>query len=238
MRKIVLTVIPVFLILFQAVGLAFADDEYDPEELLSIADEEIFIRLGIDQDFSEDQGYVNEILENDTIHEYYVYDGVGTDILMTLFPARYKVMGGNKRLTIPSLWKGNFHISLTMNRIESIPDAAAGNCWIRITNRMPEGSGEENEMIILPGEKASKKTGYSETVLLDLDSLSPDTPIKFDLIRLSGKMYVYADENFLFSFEDEIRRGISFEAGAVLYGMGNRIRCDFDDLSIRYLPGR
>lgn len=236
MEKKVLTVISVFLFFVLTVGLSFADDEYDPEELLSTADEELFVRLGIDQDFSEDQGYVNEILVNDTIHQYYVYDGVGTDILMTLFPAPERVMGGNKRLTFYDLWDADYHVSLTMNRTESIPDASAGNCWLRITDYRMRGRGNEHELIILPGEKVYKKFGESETVLFELDSLSPETPIKFDLIRLAGTMYVYADENFLFSCEDDIPYGISFEAGAVLYGMGNRVRCDFDDISIRFLP--
>ena len=88
----------------------------------------------------------------------------------------------------------------------------------------------------MPGEKALKISGTSETVLKELDNLSPETPIKFDFIRLDGTMYVYADEELLFSYKDDILGDVSIEAGAVLYGSGNRIRCDFDDFSIRYLP--
>lgn len=234
MEKKVFAVIPVLLMILLTAGLCFADDPYDPAELLSIADEELFLRIGPAQDFSEAQGYVNEMPDKDTIHQYYVYDGVGSDVLMTLFPASDKIMGGNKRLSFPEMHMKNFHVSLTLQRTESVPAGAGGNCWIRYSDRILIGSGNEHGVIVYPGEKACEISGRSENVLTDLYGLYPEARIKFDFIRIDGTVYVYADENFLFSCEDNALDVISFEAGAMLYSFGNRIRCDFDDFTVRF----
>ena len=234
MGKIVFAVIPVFLVILLTGSLSYADDQYDPAELLSIADEELFLRIGPAQDYSEAQGYVNEILDKDTIHQYYVFDGVGTDVLMTLFPASDKLMGGNKWLSFPDLHAKNFHLSLTLQRTENVPAGAGGNCWIRYSDRLLTGSGHEHGLILYPGEKAFEISDGSEIEVTDLYGLYPEARIKFDFIRIDGTVYVYADGNFLFSFHDNALGGISFEAGAMLYSFGNRIRCDFDDYTVRF----
>ena len=51
-----------------------------------------------------------------------------------------------------------------------------------------------------------------------------------------GKFYI-VKMNPIFNakpYEDEINKGIAFEAGSMLYSFGNRIRCDFDDFKVRF----
>lgn len=81
----------VLLILFlMAADSAFADNNHDPSELLEVEDGLLLKRIGPEQDFSENRGYVNEIAENKVIHQYYVADGAGTDALLSLSPVSEK----------------------------------------------------------------------------------------------------------------------------------------------------
>ena len=107
---------------------------------------------------------------------------------MSLFSAPDKVMGGNKRLVFPEIPAKDFHVSMTLKRTESVPTGAGGNCWIRYSDRMLIGSGNEHGLILFPGEKASVISGNSESLLTDLYGLYPEIPIKFDFIRLDGTM--------------------------------------------------
>ena len=67
----------------------------------------------------------------------------------------------------------------------------------------------------------------------DLSDLNPAEMTKFDFIRLAGVMYIYANDKFLFSYEDGIEDTVSFEGGAELNLDGNRVRCVFDNFSMR-----
>jgi hypothetical protein len=46
-------------------------------------------------------------------------------------------------------------------------------------------------------------------------------------------VYVYGNGEFLFSYEDKIKETVSFESGSELSEGGNRIRCDYDDFTMR-----
>ena len=219
---------------------AFCQDEpetIDPQELLKTADSEIFIRSAFNQEFSEDQGYVNEFPNPNTIHQYYIYDGMGTDVLMSFRPAQEAVRTTNKRLTFDQARKDDFHVTFSVWQAENMPSDEGGKCWIRFSNVSMLGKGRESGLIFFPGDQAYYFTPVdgemTYTSVSDMSSVSPLKKIKFDFIRLGGVTYVYADGNFQFSYEDGIKETVSFEAGAELSVDGNRVRCNFDDFSMR-----
>ena len=231
----------IFLLLLIALPMqAFCQDDtetIDPQELLKIADTEIFIRSAFSQDFSEDQGYVNELPNSNTIHQYYIYDGMGTDILMSFRPAQEAVRTTNKRLTFDQARKDEFHVTFSVLQAENMPSGAGGKCWIRFSNALLLGKGRESGLLIFPGDQAYYFTPVDGEMtyesVANISSVSPFKKIKFDFIRLGGITYVYANGNFQFSYEDGIKEMVSFEAGAELSVNGNRVRCNFDDFSMR-----
>ncbi|MBQ4511519.1 MAG: hypothetical protein II969_00895 [Anaerolineaceae bacterium] len=213
------------------------DNIINPKQLLEIADTQYFPLMSFGNDFSEDQGYVNEFPNPLTLHQYYIYDGVGTDLLMTINPSEQKVHTTNKRLKFDQYRAKDFHVTLSVERTENIPDSEGGICWIRYSNVLFTGEGKENGLIIYPGDRAyffkpvDGELVYEEAA--DLSELNADRLLKFDFIRLDGTIYVYVNERFVFSAKDEFNDYVSFEAGSELYAGGNRIHCTFDDFSIK-----
>ena len=228
-----------FILMFASLTV-FAQDEVepvDPERLLRVGDDEIFVRNMFLQDFSEDQGYVNEMPDPNTIHQYYIYKGMGTDMLMSMLPSENTVRMTNKRLTFDQSRKDEFHVTFTVKQAENIPAGRGGKCWIRFSNVILLGKGRESGLILYPGEKAYYFTPVEGEMTYeeagDLSALDPGKKTRFDVIRLGGIVYVYANGNFQFSYEDGIKEAVSFEGGSELSMNGNRIRCDFDDFSMR-----
>ncbi len=208
----------------------------DPELLLKTADT-IFPKSGISQDYSENQGYVNEYATESVIHQYFIYDGVGTDRLFSLLPARETVRTTNKRLAFHQARLPEFHVTYSVKKSEEIPDGAGGRCWIRYSDVAVTGSGRESGVIIFPGDGAyffspgEDRMTYEK--IADLSPLDPAEMIHFDFIRIGSTTHVYTDGGFSFSYTDGIGNGVSFEAGAELAAGGTCIRCDFDDFSVR-----
>lgn len=217
-----------------AADTGFADNEYDPSELLEIVDEQLLKRIGPVQDFSENQGYVNEIDENNVIHQYYISDGAGTDALLSLFPVSEKIISSSKYLDFTETGFRNFHFSLTVHQKELVPDGTGGACWIRCSDVKMKGQGRENGLLIIPGNKMFRVDNGDEKVIFDLSALDPAEPIQFDIIRLDGVVFIYADKEFLFSFSDEISGSLFVDAGSMLFPSGNRVRCDFNDFRLYY----
>lgn len=225
----------VLIILFlMAADSAFADNNHDPSELLEVVDGQLLKRIGPDQDFSENRGYVNEIAENKVIHQYYVADGAGTDALLSLSPVSEKVISSSKYLNFTETGFRNFHLSLTVQQKESIPKSTGGACWIRCSDVMLKGQGREKGFLIIPGSKILRVDNGAENEIFDLSGLDPSESIQFDIIRLDGVVFIYADKEFLFSFPDEIPGPLFVDAGSMLFPSGNRVRCDFDDFRLYY----
>lgn len=223
-----------FFMSFCAAFCEVSEDAVDPETLLKNADEEIFVRAGFSQDFSENQGYVNEFPDPHTFHQYYIYNGVGTDVLMSMLPAKETVRITNKRLTFDQARKDEFHVTFSVKQTEN----NGGLCWLRFSNVVLLGQGKESGVLLYPGENAYFFTPVDGEMtyesISDLSELNPaKKTIRFDIIRLAGVSYFYADKKFLFSYEDGIKDAVSFEGGAELSQGGNRVRCDFDDFSMR-----
>lgn len=214
-----------------------ADQVINPERLLSTADEEIFKRFIFSFDFSEDQGYVNEFPNPLTIHQYYIYNGEGSDMLMTMQPSAAVVRTTNKRLTFDQVRDREFHVTYSVSRREDIPEGSGGICWIGYSNILKATQGHESGVIFYPGDHAYF-FHYADGEMVynavgDLSDLIPEETSKFDFIRLDGVTYVYVNDKFRFSYEDGIVDTVSFEGGAELYVDGNRVRCAFDDFSMR-----
>ena len=219
---------------------AYADDAVetiDPKQLLSTADEEIFVRNAFAQNFSEAQGYVNELPNRTTIHQYYIYNGVGTDLLMSMRPALETVRTTNKRINFDQSRKEEFHVTFSVRQGENIPAGSGGKCYIRLSNVILLGKGRESGLIIYPGDQAYYFTPVDGEMTYepvgDISSVNPERMTKFDIIRLNNNTYVYADGKYLFNYQDEIKEAVTIEGGAELSLGGNRVRCDFDDFNMR-----
>lgn len=214
-----------------------ADQTIDPEKLLLTADEEIFKRFTFSFDFTEDQGYVNEFPNPVTVHQYYIYGGEGSDMLMTMQPSTTVVRTTNKRLSFDQVREREFHVTYSMARREDIPEGSGGICWMGYSNILKATPGHESGAIFYPGDQAyffhyvDGEMVYD--AIGDLSDLDPAEMTKFDFIRLAGVTYIYANDKFLFSYEDGIEDTVSFEGGAELYLDGNRVRCVFDNFSMR-----
>lgn len=243
LRLIILTVL---LLSFSCSGPVAAQEEesavtdtMDPAELIRIADQEIFPKSAFSQDFHEDQGYVNEYPTDTVIHQYFIYDGVGTDRLFSLLPAAETVTTTNKRLSFAQTRRPEFHITYSLKKSQEIPAGNGGRCWIRFSDVGVTGAGFESGIILYPGDAAyyftPKDGSMTYEKIADLSSLDPaaEEMIRFDFIRLENTTRVYADGSFIFSYTDPIINGVSFEAGAELFENGNVIRCDFDDFSVK-----
>lgn len=219
---------------FSAVLCQDSEEPIDPIDLLGNADNDVFVRAAFSQDFSEAQGYVNEFPNPNTFHQYYIYNGVGTDVLMSMLPAKETVRTTNKRLTLDQARKDEFHVTFSVKQTEKI----GGQCWIRFSNVSLMGKGRESGVILYPGDNAYFFTPVDGEMtyefIADLSPLNPEKKtVNFDIIRLGGVTYFYADKDFLFSYEDSIKEAVSFEGGAELSQGGNRVRCDFDNFSMR-----
>ena len=233
----------VFLVLLVFGSLSYA--VYAQEEggilntkhLLETADTEYFIYAGYGHDFTENQGYVNEFPNPLTLHQYYIYDGVGSDVLMTINPSEETIHTTNKRLKFDQFRAREFHAAYSVERTENIPDGEGGICWIRYSNVIFAGAGKESGLIIYPGDRAYIFSPVDGEMVYepvaDLFDLNADRQIKFDFIRLDGTVYVYANGKYIFSAKDNVSDYVTFEAGAELYAGGNRVHCTFDDFSIK-----
>ena len=209
----------------------------NPQHLLETADTEIFVRDAFKQNFSEIQGYVNEFPNPVTVHQYYIMNGEGSDVLMTMQPSEVTVRTTNKRLNFEQIRRNEFHVTYSAARKEDIPAGAGGICWMGYTNRISSGIGKDSGVILYPGDQAYYFTHVDgEEVyesIADLSDLTPEDYTKFDFIRLNGIMYIYVNGVFRFSHDDGINDIVTFEAGSELYQYGNRIRCTFDNFSMR-----
>ena len=211
----------------------------EPDELLRVADERYFLRVGNSQTFSQRRNSFNEFLGYDVIHQYYVNDGKGTDILMSMFPSEVNVFTSNPHLNWKDFLGKDYHISVTMLLREDIP-SGSGGCWLRYTNVQTKGNGGESGLILFPGHEAyaispvGNRSDLNYTMVEDLTELNPHEMITFDFIRLDGVSYIYANGTFLFSYVDGFVGNMSFEGGAELYQDGNFVHCDFDDFTMRY----
>ena len=210
----------------------------EAEELLSMADEKIFLRKGYTWNFSESQGYVNEILDSDIIHQYYVYNGKGNDLLMSMFPATEGLRISNKRLNMTKGLEEEIHVTYSMQRTEDLPAGAGGRCWIQFDNYLQKGELSECGIILFPGDKAYEYMTFAGTrlyqAIADLSALNQDELLKFDFIRMDGVSYFYANGEFLFSYDDDIIGKVSFKGGSELFKGGNRVHCQFDDFAMTY----
>lgn len=232
----------VFLLIFVVTaGIVNAQDEdpvlFNPQQFLQQADEEIFKRPYFSQDFSEDQGYVNEFPNKLTVHQYYIYDGVGSDVLMTMYPSKETVHTTNKRLRFDQYRMKDFHVKYSVTRTENIPDDSGGLCWIRYSNELLRGAGRDSGLLLYPGgdvyvyAPANGEIVYEQ--IADLSDLDPEVRADFDFIRLDGSVYVYVNGIFRFSYEDGITDAVAFDSGAELFEGGTRVHCIFDDFSMR-----
>lgn len=214
-----------------------AVDTDDPDELLLSIDEQLFPRLGFSRDFSEDQGYLNEILPGRMIHQFYVLKGRAGDVLTAVFSADRTVSTSNLRLDFPDSRADDFHTSITVQRMENIPEGS-GDCWIRYSNKLVRAEGLETAVVFIPGDAVyavSPVNGEpTAAAVADLSGLDPDEEIKFDFIRLDGTVYVYADEIFLFTYADGIPGKVTFDAGTKISENGGRVICEFDDFTMKY----
>ena len=238
------TVLLIFILIMITGGKVFGQNQdpeetnmIDPQHLLETADTEIFVRDSFKQNFSEIQGYVNEFPNPVTVHQYYIMNGEGSDVLMTMQPSEVTVRTTNKRLNFEQIRKSEFHVTYSAARKEDIPAGAGGICWMGYSNRISRGIGKESGVILYPGDQAYYFTPVDgERVyesIADLSDLNPEDYTKFDFIRLDGIMYVYVNGIFRFSYDDGIKDIVTFEAGSELHQNGNRIRCTFDDFSMR-----
>ena len=227
----------IFLLMLMAFVLVFGNamGAEDPQKLLSTADSEIFIKAGFAQDYSEAQGYVNEFVGGgDVLHQYYIQNGVGIEVLTSLQPSSLDVSVTNKRLKFEDRRAKVFHVSYKMWLTESIPENA-GRCWMRYSDAVIAGAGRESGVILYPGYKAyafspvDGEMKYSE--IADLSDFSLLNQLKIDVIRLDGISYFYINGTFAFQYEDNIANPVSFEGGSELFEGSNRIRCDFDDFT-------
>ena len=231
-----------FLLFFVfAAGIVNAQDEdpalVNPQHFLLSADEEIFKRPYFSQDFSEDQGYVNEFPNKLTVHQYYIYDGVGSDVLMTMYPSKETVHTTNKRLRFDQYRMKDFHVKYSVTRTENIPDEGGGLCWIRYSNELLRGAGRDSGLLLYPGGDVYAYSPVDGVIvykqIADLSDLDPEVRTDFDFIRLDGNVYVYVNGMFRFSYEDDITDAVSFDSGAELFEGGTRVHCIFDDFSMR-----
>ena len=209
----------------------------NPQHLLEIADTEIFVRDAFKQDFSEIQGYVNEFPNPVTVHQYYIMNGEGSDMLMTMQPSEVTVRTTNKRLNFEQIRRSEFHVTYSAARKEDIPTGAGGICWMGYSNKIARGIGKDSGVILYPGGQVYSFTHadgeMSYESIADLSDLNPDDYTKFDFIRLDSTMYIYINGKFRFSYDDGIKDIVTFEAGSELYQNGNRVRCTFDNFSMR-----
>ena len=211
----------------------------DPYLLLQVADEMFFTRVGPDETFWQTQGRLNEVLEGDIIHQYYVSGGIGSEVLMSMLPAEVSTRAGKLRPSVTRAWEKDYHVTITVWRAEDIP-AGAGGCWLRYSNVRTKSYGSESGLILFPEREAlgfvpaGNNQDLIYTPVASLAGLDLNNAVKFDFIRLDGISYIYANRRYLFSYKDGFNGKMSFEGGVELYEGGNRVRCDFDDFTMRY----
>lgn len=157
----------VFISAAVSVSAQYLTPDENPAQILSRADTDIFVKAPIlTQDYAEHQGYTNEYIQTDTqnlVHEYFVYGGYATDMLFALDPAKESYRNPNIRLSFNTVWKPSFHVSLDFQKGDEEPENG-GRCWIRYSDIVIAGKGNEKGMILYPGDKAY----YFETVRGDV----------------------------------------------------------------------
>ncbi|MBQ4512328.1 MAG: hypothetical protein II969_05005 [Anaerolineaceae bacterium] len=229
--------ISIILFLLAALGLFFTTvfAEVNPETLLRTADSEIFIRAGFTQDYSKDQDYINEFIDENIIHQYFTAHGRTSEVLTSLRPSPVNISINNPNLRFENQRVRGFHASFKMKRSESVPENA-GYCWLSYSNRFQTGAGKESGVILYPGYKAfyfapeNDKLVYTE--IADLSEFNRNRDVRIDIIRLDGISYFYFDKYFVFQYADGISALVSFEAGTELLEGAYRVHCDFDDFII------
>lgn len=224
----VLILIPVVIL-----GTVFAVDTDDPDVLLATIDNDLFRRTRYFQDYTEIQGYINEFLENDVIHQYYVNFGRATDMLISMTPNKETIRKFNIRTNPAEYHQAEFHVTYTMMRTETIPAKTGGRCWMRYGNMYMKRDGTETCVTLIPGDNAYLVTivdgSQQYEPIADLSFLSQDDMITFDFIRLGGETFFYADSKFLFKYKDGFNSQVSFQGGSELFEGSNLIRCEFDN---------
>ena len=164
---------------------------------------------------------------------------MGYEVLMSMFPAEVTARAGKLRPSVTQTWEKDYHVTLTVLWGEDSP-SGSGGCWLRYSNVRSKGEGGESGLILFPEREAFRFEPLGNhkdlvyTPVADLSGLNLDSAIKFDFIRLDGVTYIYANGNYLFSYDDGYKGKMSFEGGAEIYVGGNRVRCDFDNFSMRY----
>ncbi len=240
MKKKVFSLFATFFILIFAPLNVFCQDEskiIDPDELLRSANDEIFVRSAFVQNFTEQQGIVNEFPDADAFHQYFISKGVATDLIMSIFPSAKIVRTTNKRINFDQFRKNEFHVKFVVRQNENVPSHRGGKCWIRFSNVILLGKGRESGIIVYPGDQAYyfKPVDGEMTYesIADLSSINPEKKfVRFDFIRLDGTTYVYTNGIFQFQYNDEIKEAVSFEGGSELSLNGNRVSCSFDDFAM------
>lgn len=225
---------------FQIVGIlmlllslnAFADE--DPAVLFRRADSEIFVKKPFVQNYWEKQGYVNEFITDDILHQYFIYNDYCTDILMSLHPAEITQRVTNKRIKFDDHRAKVFHQSFEIQRANTIPENG-GWCYIRYSNSVITGVGRDSGVIVYPGLAAYSYTHQDGEKIINkianLSNMNVDKKIRVDIIRIDGISYFYFDKQFNFKYEDGISDIVAFEGGSELSEGGNRIECRFDNFS-------
>lgn len=215
-----------------------ADDEMNPKELLRIADSEIFLRKGPDFSYPADKGVINEKLEGNILHQYWISGFRYTDVLTSMIPSVKQAQTTNQWMRFDQFWGREFHAVFYVQKVENMPKESGGTCWLGYTNILQRGEKYQSGVLLYPGSNAYWYTiENGERVMepiADLSSLKLSRNIRFDFIRLDGTLFVYANQKFLFRYEDGITDNVSFSAGSELFENGNRVRCEVHDVSILY----
>lgn len=230
-----------FLLIWCFVGLSVvnaADDEVDPKKLLRTADSEIFLRKGPDFSYPAAKGVINEKLEGNILHQCWISGFRYSDVLTSMVPAVMQTHTTNQWMRFDQFWGREFHAVLYIQKVEDMPKGNGGACWLGYTNILQRGEKYQSGILLYPGSNAYWFTMENgERVMepiADLSSLKPTRDIRFDFIRLDGSLFVYANQKFLFRYEDGITDNVSLSAGSELFENGNRVRCEVHDVSVLY----
>lgn len=213
-------------------------DVIDPDQLFLTADNTLFLREGPSIKFPAEQHSINEFLDGNILHQYYVRENKITDSLTSMMPADRSVRAGNPKLNFTDFWGVDFHFTLYMSQQDNIPEGSGGLCWFRYSNGIQTGNDSASGLLFYPGGKvyafSPSKGAQAYKEIADISMLDPSVQIRFDLIRLDGTVYVYADGTFLFRYTDGLTGPLSPAAGSELFENGNYVMCSYSDLTMRY----
>ncbi len=130
---------------------------------------------------------------------------------------------------------GNYYGSLEnfWLKIEIMPKSISGgeHCFVRYNT--PD---EKSAVYITPGDDVSKidksRNSNDWTTYEDLTYDDPSSDYWMDVIRYSGKTYIYIDNSFVTSFNDGISGRVAWNFGIVTSGSGSSGTCYFDNLFV------